>query len=68
MCTLDGMAKRKPDEGKPLSHADKAARDRTEKALKKAKTEQAGEEAGAQHTDVSGVLFTPKRKQTPKKK
>jgi hypothetical protein len=65
MCTLVGMAERK---GKPLSDAERAARDRVEKALKKAKTEQAGEEAGAQHTDVSGVLFTPKKKQNPKKK
>jgi hypothetical protein len=43
MCTLVGMAERK---GKPLSDADKVARDRAEKALKEAKTEQAGEEAG----------------------
>jgi hypothetical protein len=59
MCTLVGVAERK---GKPLSDAEKVARDHTEKELKKVKTEQAGEEAGAQHTDVSGVLFTPKKK------
>jgi hypothetical protein len=64
MCTLVGVAERK---GKPLSDVEKAARDRAEKALKKAKTEQVGEEAGTQHTDVSGVLFTPK-KLPPKKK
>jgi hypothetical protein len=56
------MAERKPDEGKPLSGAEKAARDRTEKALKKAKREQVGEEAGAQHEDRSRDLFTPKKK------
>ena len=61
MCTLVGMAKRKPDEGEPLSESNKAERDRAKKALKKAKTEQAGEEAGAQHTDVSGDLFPPKK-------
>jgi hypothetical protein len=64
MCTLIGMAERK---GKPLSDAEKVERDRTEKALKKAKTEQAGEEAGAQHTDVSGDLFPPEKPPTPKK-
>jgi non-canonical (house-cleaning) NTP pyrophosphatase len=63
MCTLVGMAKRKPDEGKPLSDAERAARDRAEKALKKVKTEQVGEEAGAQHTE--GNLF--KKPPTPKK-
>jgi hypothetical protein len=61
MCTLVGMAERKPDEGESLSDAEKAARDRAEKALKKEKTEQAGEEAGAQHTDVSGDLFPPEK-------
>jgi hypothetical protein len=58
MCTLVGMAER---EGKPLSDAERAERDRTEKALKETKTEQAGEEAGAQHTDVSGDLFPPEK-------
>jgi hypothetical protein len=58
MCTLVGMADRK---GKPLSDAEKAERDHTEKGLKKVKTEQAGEEAGAQHTDVSGDLFPPEK-------
>jgi hypothetical protein len=62
MCTLVGMAERK---GKPLSDAERAERDRTQKALKKVKREQAGEEAGAQHTDVSGVLFTPKKPPAP---
>ncbi len=62
MCTLVGMAERKPgDEGESMSDAEKAERDHTEKALKKAKTEQAGEEAGAQHTDVSGDLFPPEK-------
>jgi hypothetical protein len=58
MCTLVGMAERK---GKPLFDADKAARDRAEKTLKETKTEQVGEEAGAQHTDVSGDLFPPEK-------
>jgi hypothetical protein len=61
MCTLVGMAKRKPDEGESLSDADKVARDRAEKALKKTKTEQVGEEAGAQIEDRSGDLLTPKK-------
>jgi non-canonical (house-cleaning) NTP pyrophosphatase len=64
MCTLAVMAKRKPDEGKPMSDAEKAARDRAQKALKKAKTEQVGEEAGAQITE--GDLF--KKPPTPKKR
>jgi hypothetical protein len=63
MCTLVVMAERK---GKPLSDAERAERDRTEKALKEARTEQVGEEAGAQHTDVSGDLFPPE-KPPPKK-
>jgi hypothetical protein len=54
------MAKRK---GKPLSDAEKADRDRAEKALRRAKTEQVGEEAGAQYTQ--GDLF--KKPPTPKK-
>jgi hypothetical protein len=58
MCTLVGMGKRK---GKPLSDAEKVARDRAEKALKKVKREQVGEEAGAQHRDVSGELFPPEK-------
>ena len=58
MCTLVGMAERK---GKPLSDAERAERDRTEKALKEAKTEQVGEEAGAQIEDRSGDLLTPKK-------
>jgi hypothetical protein len=58
------MAERK---GKPLSDAEKAARDRAEKALKEEKTEQAGEEAGAQIEDVSGDLFPPE-KSSPKEK
>jgi hypothetical protein len=52
------MVKRK---GKPLSDAEKAARDRTEKALKKVKREQAGEEAGTQIEDRSGDLFPPEK-------
>ena len=63
MCTLVGMAGRK---GKPLSDAEKAERDRAEKALKEAKTEQTGEEAGAQHIDVSTDLF-PSEKPPPEK-
>jgi hypothetical protein len=66
MFTLVCMAKRKPDEGESLSDAGKAERDRAEKALKKVKTEQVGEEAGAQHEDRSGDLFTPKRPPTKK--
>jgi hypothetical protein len=58
MCTLVGMAKQK---GNPLSAAEKVARDRAEKELKKVKREQVGEEAGAQHTDVSGDLFPPEK-------
>ena len=58
MCTLVGMGKRK---GKPLSDAERADRDRAEKALKKVKREQVGEEAGAQIEDRSGDLLTPKK-------
>jgi hypothetical protein len=63
MCTLVGMAERK---GKPLSDSEKAERDRTEKALKKTRTEQVGEEAGAQIEDRSGDLFSSE-KPPPKK-
>jgi hypothetical protein len=64
MCTLVGMAERK---GKPLSDAERTERDRAEKALKVAKTEQVGDEAAAQIDDVSGDLFPPD-KPPPKEK